>query len=268
MKNLFYKVGVIVPPLNLRGGQGAFIFLFLTFIFSYSAFALDLPPIPSQYVYDEANVISAEREGYLNQMLNKLEEESSTQLVVAAVSSLQGTSIEDYSIKLAEKWKPGQKGQDNGVILLVAPNERKVRIEVGYGFEATLTDALSSQIIQNEIIPEFKAGDMESGIVAGVEAIINVVHGEYTASANVSASSSKKKLSLFSLLFICGPLTPLFFLILILKLLGRRHFAYTGHHGSSGWSSGSSWGSSGSSFGGGFSSGGGSFGGGGSSGSW
>lgn len=247
--------------------QTLYLFSSLVFIFYIcnSAWALNLPPIPSQYVYDEANIIAPDKEAFLNHQLSQLEKQSTTQVVVAVVNSLQGTSIEDYSIRLAEKWKPGQKDKDNGVILLVAPNERKVRIEVGYGLEATLTDALSSEIIQGEIIPEFKSGNMEAGIVQGVKAIIQVVHGEYKASAS-HYSRKKEKWSPLNFLFFCGPFTPFLILLIIAQILGRRGYTYTGHHGSGGWSSGSSGSSWGG--GGGFSSGGGSFGGGGSSGSW
>lgn len=123
-------------------------------------------------VVDQANILPAETEAQLTAQLEALEAQSTRQLVVATVNSLEGYDISDYGYRLGREWGIGQEGEDNGAILLVAPNERRVRIEVGYGLEGYLTDALSSLIIQNVILPEFRNGDMPGGVVAGSEAII------------------------------------------------------------------------------------------------
>jgi uncharacterized protein len=131
-------------------------------------------------VVDEVGLLSASARTKLTQLSEQHERATSNQLVVAVVKSLQGYPIEDYGFQLGRHWGIGRKGTNNGVILLVAPNEREVRIEVGYGLEGALTDALASNIIQTQIIPEFKRGDYESGIVAGAQAIAAAVAGEYT----------------------------------------------------------------------------------------
>lgn len=123
-------------------------------------------------VVDQANIIPAEMEAQLVARLAALEAKSSDQLVVATVTSLQGYEIEEYGYRLGRTWQIGQGERlNNGVILLVAPNERKVRIEVGYGLEGTLTDMFTGQVVRNNILPAFKAGDMPAGIVAGVDGI-------------------------------------------------------------------------------------------------
>src|SRR5262249_14861969 len=141
------------------------------------AFALDYPTLTGRVV-DQANVISAQSRGALETKLKELEDKSSIQLVAATVKSLQGGDIETYANGLFRFWKLGQAQKNNGVLLLVAPAEHKVRIEVGYGLEGTLTDALSSVIIASAIVPRFKAGDFSGGIERGVDGIINVLSGD------------------------------------------------------------------------------------------
>ena len=129
-------------------------------------------PALSGRVVDQANVIPADVEAQLTARLAALEARSSDQLVVATVTSLQGYEIEEYGYRLGRTWQIGQGERlNNGVILLVAPNERKVRIEVGYGLEGVLTDMFTGQVVRNNIVPAFKAGDMVGGIVAGVAGI-------------------------------------------------------------------------------------------------
>jgi len=123
-------------------------------------------------VVDQANIIPADRKAALTQKLEDFQQKTHRQLVVATVSSLEGDDIQDYGYQLGRAWGVGLKGADNGAILLIAPNERKVGIETGYGVEGALTDAFSSVIIQSKILPAFKAGDMPSGIEAGADAII------------------------------------------------------------------------------------------------
>lgn len=122
-------------------------------------------------VVDDAHLLSPEQAAQLTQLSAEVEQASSRQLVVATIPDLQGYDIADYGYQLGRAWQIGQKDANNGILLIVAPNERKVRIEVGYGLEPIMTDALSSQIINQAIVPRFKAGDMAGGIMAGAQAI-------------------------------------------------------------------------------------------------
>jgi uncharacterized protein len=243
------------------------------------AFAIDYPALTGRVV-DQANVMTAQSRSEMETKLKELEDKSSIQLVVATVKSLQGSDIETYANGLFRFWKLGQAQKNNGVLLLVAPAEHKVRIEVGYGLEGTLTDALSSVIIASAIIPRFKAGDFSGGIERGVDGIINVLSGDsagWQAKVDVrreDASSDFDKLFpilFFGLvIFICwylvhhsggGPTG---------RGTGRRRgtpifIPYGGPGWGSGWGGG---GGSGGGFGGGFAGGGGWSGGGGASGSW
>ena len=127
------------------------------------AFAFDFPPLTGRVV-DQANIMTAQSRTDLETKLKELEDKSSIQLVVATVKSLQGSDVETYTNDLFRYWKLGEAKKNNGVLLLIAPAEHKVRIEVGYGLEGTLTDALSSVIISSAIIPRFKTGDFSGGI--------------------------------------------------------------------------------------------------------
>lgn len=130
------------------------------------ASGLSFPALTGRVV-DEANILDSAARSALTQVSSDLEVKSTDQLVIVTLSSLRGTSIEDYSNRLFRAWQIGQKDKNNGVLLVVAPNERKVRIEVGYGLEGSLTDAITSFIIQNAILPRFKAGDFPGGIKRG-----------------------------------------------------------------------------------------------------
>src|SRR6188508_651421 len=136
--------------------------------------ALTFPPLTGRIV-DQANIISADVRSAIEPKLADLEAKSGIQLVVATINSLEGQEIEPYANELFRTWKLGEKAKNNGVLLLVAPNERRVRIEVGYGLEGTLTDALSKVIIANAITPRFKTGDFGDGITRGVDDIITVL---------------------------------------------------------------------------------------------
>src|SRR5579871_2710726 len=138
------------------------------------AFALTFPPLSGRVV-DQANIIPADTSAAIESKLADLESKSGIQLVVATVKSLEGQEIEPYANELFRFWKLGEKTKNNGVLLLVAPNEHRVRIEVGYGLEGTLTDALSKVIITNAIAPRFKTGDFGGGISRGVDDIITVL---------------------------------------------------------------------------------------------
>jgi len=150
----------------------AFAFLFV----STALAALSFPALTGRVV-DEANVLTLVTHAMLDAELAAYEQKTSNQVVVVTLKSLQGTTIEDYGYQLGRAWGIGQKGVNNGVLLIVAPNERKVRIEVGYGLEGVLTDALSSTIIQNIILPDFRNGQLDNGIAKGTEAILATLGG-------------------------------------------------------------------------------------------
>ena len=232
---------------------------------------------------DAANLLSPADEAALTQRLEALEQSTSRQLVVATVPDLQNYPIEDYGYRLGRAWGIGQEKANNGAILIVAPNERKVRIEVGYGLEPILTDALSSLIIQNQILPRFKSGDMAAGIVAGADAVMQQLQAPpevaeqrvLQASQQRQQAASEDEGSIFPLIF-WG--FVLFFIILPMLRGGRRGRRHRRRGGFPiviwGPGMGGGWGSGGGGFGGGgggfggFSGGGGSFGGGGASGGW
>lgn len=215
-------------------------------------------PRLSGRVVDEANIFSKSEENQLTSLLVGLEKDSQLQAVVVSVKSLQGYDVADYTIRLAEEWKIGSKDTDNGLILLVAPNERDVRIEVGYGLEHKLTDGMSGYIIRQDIIPNFRGGSYFTGVKAGLITVNNVMTGKTTISQQDiqrSRESEKKGSSIGYIIFLIiisilfrGRLFPL---LLFGSMLGG------GRGGRSG----------GGGFGG-FSGGGGGFGGGGASGSW
>ncbi|MCL6472623.1 MAG: TPM domain-containing protein [Firmicutes bacterium] len=136
--------------------------------------ALDLPQ-PSGYVNDFAGMLSQQTRSSLEDKLKSYEARTGNEIAVVTVPNLQGTTVEDFAVRLFEKWEIGKKGQDNGVLFLVAKNERKIRIEVGYGLEPELTDAQAYDIVTNIVSPRFKAGQFDEGFVSGVDAIIGVL---------------------------------------------------------------------------------------------
>lgn len=149
--------------------------LLLLILFGFPAvtpvFALDIPSRPQNYVTDKADLLSESKESSLNRFLAAFEKSTTHQMVVATFPGLDGESLEDFSIRLAEKWKIGQQGRDNGVIFLIFKNDRRMRMEVGYGLEALLPDALAGRILQEVVTPYFARGDYETGIEAGVNAV-------------------------------------------------------------------------------------------------
>src|SRR4030095_15894233 len=154
--------------------------LALLILLGHTAFALDVPKLEAR-VTDLAGRLSDEQVHDLEANLQELESKDSTQVAVLVIPTLEEEQLEEYSHKVASAWKLGQKGRDNGALVLIAMKERKIRIEVGYGLEPTLTDARSRRIIQNNMIPHFKTGDFYSGIEAGITGIIQVVRGTYQA---------------------------------------------------------------------------------------
>ncbi|MGY3976963.1 TPM domain-containing protein [Aeromonas mytilicola] len=219
--------------------------------------APDFPTLSGRVV-DEAALMSRKQAHQLTQQLAAFEKRSGIQLVVVSVDNLDGETIEEYGYQLGRHWGIGQKGKNNGVLLLIAQDERKVRIEVGYGLEGALPDAIAANIIQTRILPAFKRGDMVAGVVAGSQSIMKALAGEYQPAEQPKSNSGG------------GPW--LFILVVIAMIVlhnlrgggggpgGRRRAAYM----AGGFGAGSFGGRSG----GGFSGGGGSFGGGGASGGW
>lgn len=215
--------------------------------------ALHFPALTGRVV-DDAHILSAETVQSLDNMLADYERGTTNQVVVVTLPSLQGTSIEDYGYRLGRAWQIGQKGKDKGVLLIVAPKERKVRIEVGYGLEPVLTDAISSEIINGIILPDFRTGNMEKGILDGTQAIVSVLGGQgipAQQSTEVQMSGWQAiSLLIFIFWFLGFAMRHPFLAALMLS------------------SNSSRFGSSRMGDYGGFSGGGGSFGGGGASGSW
>lgn len=268
--------------------------------------ALEVPQLRGR-VNDYANLLSPGVSQRLEQALADFERSDSTQIVVLTINSLEGESLEEYSIRVAEAWRIGQTKLDNGAILLIAKQERKIRIEVGRGLEGVLTDLVSGRIIRGDISPYFKKNDYDSGITAGVSSIMQVVRGEYRAQPRDLKQGKKSAEPVFTLLVFllvavvflgsiskvlggaagAAGLSLIGFLtfpglgILVLALLGAAGFVlgllvtflFGGGRGSGGGFGGPFIGGfGGGSFGGGgfggFSGGGGSFGGGGASGDW
>ncbi len=235
------------------------------------------PPPPVNFFTDNAGVVPLDAAAGIEQRLREFEKASSNQvLVVIADRVPEGyTSIEEYTNRTAEAWRVGDKGRDNGAVLFVFVGDRKVRIEVGYGLEGALPDALASRIINDEITPQFREGKYGAGVLAGVDAIILATKGEYKPVAKGRVSFETMLIVAVILFFVfSGVVLPI--LRVMAELSGSRTYSgrgtSRGRRGSGGgFSSGGGWsGGGGSSWGGGggFSGGGGSFGGGGASGSW
>jgi uncharacterized protein len=238
------------------------------------AHATNFPPLTGRVV-DAANILSAATRADLTQQLAAFEQRSGIQLVVATVPNLDGLDIETYGVDLARTWQIGSKARNDGAVLLVAKAEHKVRIEVGYGLEGNLTDAMSSYIINTRIVPQFRRGDFDAGVRDGVSGIIEVLGNPEQAQQAAQAAKSTAKRH--------APIGIFWLIVLIIVFSGmgggrggrrRGGLARAIFWGSvlNGMSSGRGRGGfGGGGFGGGgggFSGGGGSFGGGGASGSW
>jgi len=282
-----------------------FIFYFLLII--SPAHALDVPKLQG-YVNDYADMISPSAKAALENELKAFEQTDSTQIVILTIPSLEGEALEDFSIKVAETWKIGQKDKDNGVIFFVSKQDRKIRIEVGRGLEGKLTDLAAGRIVDLVVKPRFKRGDFDGGFISGVSSLIDASRGEFKADGNHRPQKHGKSSQFFTFLIfgafvmlflgsisrVLGGISgavglpaiaylafaatgPILLIILaagglILGLFLPILFASGGHHRGGGfWPGGgfySSGGSGGGSDFGGFSGGGGDFGGGGASGDW
>ncbi len=200
-----------------------FVLVFSFICFSYAS--IDFPSLTSRVV-DEANILSSQTKESLESSLSSHERNTANQVVIATIKSLQGYEIEDFSLRLARHWALGQKDKNNGVLLLIAPNERKARIEVGYGLEGVLSDKEAHEIITYTLIPAFKKGDFDGGVLAATKQILQVVNGEEFVDKKENVSSGTFNLFLiFS--FVVGYLMLVvggMFKIRILQNIGGSFF--------------------------------------------
>ena len=250
---------------------------FLFLIFSFASWAQDIPPAPNppKLVNDFTGTLTPDQVEALNRKLYQFDDSTSTQITVVIVKTTGGMDVADYALEIGRKWGVGQKGNNNGVILLIAKDDRKLNISAGYGLEKALSDVTSKQIIDYTIVPNFKGDDYYRGIEEGTDAIMQAVRGEYKAPEGYNKSKGKG-----------GGLGRIIFIIIMIVIflavsggkggggsfMSRRGIAawtigsmLSGGGGRGGGWSGGGGGSSGGGFGG---FGGGSFGGGGASGSW
>jgi len=241
-----------------------------------------IPPAPAAYFNDYASAVSAGTAMQLNTTLESFERQTSEQIVVAVYPKMQSDSdVADYTVRVARAWQVGLKDKNNGAVLFVFVQDHKLFIQVGYGLEGVLPDALCKRIIDEQITPRFKAGDFDGGLTAGVQSILAATKGEYKGNGATVADTHYHTLNNNFAGAIPVVLFAIVFILIIVSNIARmgRGMIYTG----SGWNRGSNWSgggfSSGGGFGGfsgggggggggGFSGGGGSFGGGGAGGSW
>lgn len=191
MKRLKYLIGSLLAAVILFG-HGA-------------VYALDIPPAPTDTsVVDQTSTLNPAQISELSATIAAEEAKSGNEIAVLMIPTLNGDSLEDYSIKVARGWGVGQKSNNNGVLLLVVKDDRKLRIEAGYGLEGALTDARSGQIIRDDITPSFKRENYYAGISNGVEAIISSIHNEYVASPSKGIDDVEDPIGLLLLLLYIG----------------------------------------------------------------
>lgn len=274
------------PRSAARATLGLLLVLLTLWLVATAALAAPSFPKLSGRVVDDAQVLPPETVAALTTKLAALEAANGTQLVVVTLPGLQGYDIGDYGYQLGRAWGIGQKGANNGALLIVAPSERKVRIEVGYGLEPVLTDALTNRIIRHDIVPRFKAGDIPGGVSAGTDALVAQLQlppeAAKAAAAKAKAADSGPGFSPIALFWLA--LIIIWIIVAIKRSKRGRRMAGSSapvviwgpgtggwgrdHGRSNGWGGGG-WGGGGGGWGGGgFGGGGGGFGGGGSSGSW
>src|SRR4029450_12517304 len=181
---------------------------FLVLSINSSVPALDVPPLRAR-VNDLAKILTAEKTKQLEQQLREFEQQTSHQITILTIPSLEGDPIEDFGIRVAEAWKIGQKGTANGVILIVAQKERKIRIEVGRGFEGILPDVIASRIIREVIAPRYREGDYAGSIQAGIDSILEVTRGEAVPKTSRTLPRTTGN----------RPVTALFFFVILFALI-------------------------------------------------
>jgi uncharacterized protein len=195
--------------LFIKRFYGLFLVLTLLFLGTRPALALEVPPLKGR-VNDYAGILAPATARQLEEVLKNFETAESTQIVLLTVPSLEGASLEDFSLRVVEAWKPGQKKLDNGALLLIAKNDRKLRIEVGYGLEGKLTDLVSGRIIRDIITPRFKEGNFDQGVIDGISAMMAAVKGEFAAADNKPQQNKG-----------VDPGAIVIFLVVIFSVLGR-----------------------------------------------
>ena len=263
----------MLPRLKMLRFWTALFALFAIVLQTKLSVALQVPPLQGR-VNDSAALLSPTTESSLTELLAQYESKTGHQLAVLTIPSLLGDPVEDFSLRVVEAWKLGKKGKDDGVLLLVAANDHKMRIEVGYGLEGELPDIVAGRIIRDVMAPHFKRGDYDGGVSAAVGAIIEKTGGgaAVPAAGQPQVAVPRKPLGTFGRLvswvfklafFGIFGLVVLFMLFVNLFIPRRRN--YGGYFGGGGSLGGGGFGGGG---GGGFSGGGGSFGGGGASGGW
>lgn len=243
-----------------------FALLFVGLVVVVAARAAEvIPPMPAAYFNDYAGIVAPAAARQLDAELKQFERNTSNQIIVAIYPKLQSdSSVEDYTVRVAQKWGVGQKGRDNGAVLFLFQESHDIRIVPGYGLEGSLPDALCKRIVEDEIIPRFRQGDFTGGLQAGVHAMLAATKGEYKGTGHTVGDRSGRNQT-----------RPSFFIIFIIILViislirGRRNTVYGRSGRVTPWIStgGGGWGSGGGG-GGGFSGGGGGFGGGGAGGKW
>lgn len=197
--------------LNKKGSR-LFLTLVLFFLCSQPVSALEVPPLKGR-VNDYAGILAPATVRQLEEVLQRFEATESTQIVLLTVPSLDGASLEDFSLRVVEAWQPGQAKLDNSALLLIAKNDRKLRIEVGYGLEGRLTDLVSGRIIRDIITPRFKEGNFDQGVIDGISAMMAAVKGEFAATAGKqgpdnSVDPESLLISLLVLFSILGRMLP------------------------------------------------------------
>jgi uncharacterized protein len=249
--------------------------------------AQTLPPKPKLYFNDYAGFVPAADGERLNQKLARFDQETTNQILVAIFPSLPSPSLEDFTARTAQSWKPGQGDRDNGIVVFVFVADRKSRIEVGYGLEGAVPDAVAARILNDVITPAFRDGRNARGLEAGIDALIAATRGEYTAAPKGRRPTTGGGAALLVMLLLLVPLFVVFNLIARRMPAGafdsagfdhptipfsspgaRRRRRRSSYWGGGGWGGGGFGGGGGGGGFGGFSGGGGSFGGGGASGSW
>jgi uncharacterized protein len=255
-----------------------FLFLAASMAGTWLPAAERIPPAPPRYFNDYAGVVSRATADRLNAQLEQFEKASSNQLLVVLYPKMESSSsVEDYTVRVAQAWRAGQAGRDNGAVLFAFMAERQLYLQVGYGLEGALPDAIAKRIIEREIVPRFRAGDIDGGMTAAVNAMIAATKGEYKGTGRTQAQSRGRG-------DIAGPgialLVVVIFVVFVIRLSTRgtrRSPLILGNprrrgpvviHNTPWWGGGSGGGWSGGGGGGGFSGGGGSFGGGGAGGRW
>jgi len=225
-----------------------------------------IPPAPAYHFNDYAGIVAPGTAQALERDLTQFERETSNQIVVAIYPRMESdSSVEDYTVRVAQAWGAGTKLKSNGTVLFVFQESHDLRIQVGYGLEGTLTDALCKRIVEEQIVPRFRAGDFSGGMDAGTRAIMAATRGEYKGSGQLVGArrSGNRGLGWPGLLFVIG------IMVVSAVLSRRRNTVYNGYGRRGLWLGGpGGWGGGGGGGGGTFSGGGGSFGGGGAGGKW